>query len=75
MARTRSQKGRIQVNNVLTALIFTVFIFGFLIASLVLSDRTFSDMENRNLAEFPKISGETVLSGDFKKASTCSPLM
>ena len=67
MSRTKSQKGRIQLNNVLTALIFVGFIFGFLIASIVIGDRAFSDMENRNLASFPKISGETVLSGEFTK--------
>ena len=65
MTRTKSQRGRIQLNNVLTALIFVGFIFGFLIASFVIGDREFSDMENRNLASFPKVSGEAILSGQF----------
>ena len=67
MTRTKSQKNRIKLNNILTAVIFAVFIFTFLVASLVIQDRDFSDMENRNLASFPKFSQEAVMEGDFTK--------
>ena len=47
--------------------IFLVFIYGIAIGNLISEDRTFSEMENRMLAKMPKISGETLWSGEFMK--------
>lgn len=45
--------------------LFSLFIGGILVGSLLLPDRTFSPMENRNLAKPPKLSWENVESGKF----------
>ena len=50
----------------ITAL-FCVFIGVFLVANAVSPDRTFSQMENRNLEQLPTPSVETLLSGQFMK--------
>ena len=50
----------------ITAL-FCAFIGVFLVANAVSPDRTFSEMENRNLEQLPTPSVETLLSGQFMK--------
>lgn len=45
--------------------VFLIFIFGFSAAGLICKDRDFSEMENRNLAQFPEFSFEKLKSGDF----------
>ena len=45
--------------------LFSLFIGGILVGSLLIPDRTFSPMENRNLAKPPKLSWENVESGKF----------
>ena len=45
--------------------LFTLFIGGILVGSLVLPDQEFSQLENRYLAKPPKLSLETLDSGDF----------
>ena len=50
----------------ITAL-FCAFIGVFLVANAVSPDRTFSQMENRNLEQLPTPSLETLLSGQFMK--------
>ena len=45
--------------------VFVLFIFGFAIAGLLQKDREFSEMENRNLAQLPKFSFESLKSGNF----------
>lgn len=50
----------------ITAL-FCAFIGVFLVANAVSPDRTFSEMENRNLEQMPTPSVETLLSGEFMK--------
>lgn len=47
-------------------ILFVAFIGGFLLLNIALPDRTFSDMENRNLAEKPALSLKSVLSGQFE---------
>lgn len=42
--------------------IFIIFILGFFIAGIAIPDKSFSEMENRYLQEFPKISFKDVLS-------------
>lgn len=44
---------------------FIIFIYGIAIGNLVCKDRTFSEMENRMLAQMPKVNGENILSGQF----------
>ena len=46
---------------------FCAFIGVFLVANAVSPDRTFSEMENRNLEQMPTPSVETLLSGEFMK--------
>ncbi|WP_130871320.1 DHHW family protein [Intestinimonas massiliensis (ex Afouda et al. 2020)] len=50
----------------ITAL-FCAFIGVFLVANAVSPDRTFSEMENRNLEQLPTPSVKTLLSGQFMK--------
>lgn len=50
----------------ITAL-FCAFIGVFLVANAVAPDRTFSEMENRNLEQLPTPSVKTLLSGEFMK--------
>ena len=45
--------------------VFLIFIFGFASAGFICKDRDFSEMENRNLAQFPEFSFEKLKSGDF----------
>ncbi len=51
-------------NKILT-LIFILYILFFAFGSLIARDRDFSDMENRELADMPKLSGKTLASGEF----------
>jgi len=45
--------------------LFCVFLWGLLIANLLAPDRTRSELENRELAQFPVLSLSTLRSGDF----------
>lgn len=47
--------------------IFTVWIFGMALASLLTPKRTFSQMENRYLAEFPVASPRSIADGSFEE--------
>ena len=49
----------------LTAAIFCLFIGGFGILHLLLPDRTFSPVENRNLSQAPVFSWESLVDGTF----------
>ena len=51
--------------NLLLTVLFCLFIGGILLGSLILPDRTFSPVENRNLAQAPKLSLENISSGKF----------
>lgn len=51
-------------NKALTA-VFIIYILFFAVGSLIVKDRTFSDMENRELSDMPKLSGSTLASGEF----------
>ena len=48
-----------------TAAIFCLFIGGLGILHLLLPDRTFSPVENRNLAQFPAFSWKSLADGTF----------
>ena len=54
-----------KIRNLILVIVFVLFIFGFAVAGLIQKDREFSEMENRNLAQFPKFSFESLKSGDF----------
>ena len=45
--------------------LLVIVIFGFLTAGIVVKDKDFSENENRNLAQFPKLSVSSVLDGSF----------
>ena len=45
--------------------VFVIIIFGFALALIIKSDRDFSEMENRNLAQKPELSWSSIKSGDF----------
>ena len=51
--------------NILLTVLFCLFIGGMFLGSILLPDRTFSQLENRNLAAAPKLSWETVTTGTF----------
>lgn len=45
--------------------LLVIVIFGFLTAGVMVKDKDFSENENRNLAQFPKLSVSSVLDGSF----------
>ena len=51
--------------HILLTALFCVFIGGMFLGSLLLPDRESSELENRNLAQAPKLSWKTFTSGDF----------
>lgn len=51
-------------NKLITAM-FVLYILFFCIGSIIIKDRKFSDMENRNLAEKPELSLKTIADGSF----------
>ena len=51
-------------NRIITAL-FSVFIGGFFVLNLLLTDKTFSEKENRQLQTLPKFSFSSLFSGSF----------
>ena len=60
----KRRRGYIRGLYVLIPVIAAVF---FAIACLVSPNREFSDGENRNLAQFPKASGQSLMDGSFFK--------
>ena len=46
-------------------ILFGFFIFGFYLANMIAKDTTFSDLENRVLAQKPKFSMDNLLEGRF----------
>ena len=53
------------MRNRIVTIIFILYILFFAIGSFIIKDRVFSDMENRNLAQFPKASAKSIFSGDY----------
>lgn len=51
--------------NIFLTVLFCLFIGGMFLGSLILPDKTFSQMENRNLEQAPKLSWNSVTSGEF----------
>ncbi len=54
-----------QATQRLTALLFCLFIAGFGVLHVVLPDRTFSEVENRYLAQFPTFSWDKLKDGTY----------
>ncbi len=51
--------------NLITAILFSLLLFGFAIAFLILPDKAFSEQENRGLRTLPKFSLEKLASGEY----------
>ena len=51
--------------NLLLTVLFCLFIGGMFLGSLILPDREFSQLENRNLEQAPKVSLENITTGKF----------
>ena len=54
-----------KVSQRVTAIIFCVFLAGFGLLHIILPDRTFSPVENRNLAQRPAFSWSALLDGSY----------
>lgn len=54
-----------KIRNIILSAVFVLFIFGFAVAGLIEKDRDFSEMENRNLAQFPEFTFQSLKSGNF----------
>ena len=54
-------------SDVIITVVFLFFVYGVAIANLWVKDRTFSEMEKRMLAKFPKFTMEGLLSGTFRE--------
>lgn len=59
------ESGRKSLRNKMLSAMFAAYILIFALGSLIARDREFSDMENRNLEQFPALSVKTVLNGSF----------
>ncbi|MBQ8412379.1 MAG: hypothetical protein IJX12_02070, partial [Lachnospiraceae bacterium] len=53
------------MKNKIIAFMFIAYLMFFTVGSIVSKDRGFSSMENRNLAQFPEVSKESIMSGEF----------
>ena len=53
------------MKNKIITIMFLSYIAFFSIGFIVVKDRDFSQMENRNLKQFPEVSFESVMSGEF----------
>lgn len=53
------------MKNKIICAVFLLFVFGFTVFDLLTPDREFSEWENRNLAQAPSLTVESLLSGDF----------
>ena len=51
--------------NLFLTVLFCLFIGGIFLGSMILPDKTFSPVENRNLAQAPNVSWENITSGKF----------
>lgn len=51
--------------NRILAYVFIIIIFGFFISTIIMPNKTFSDLENRTLSQIPKFSIDSLLDGRF----------
>lgn len=59
------ESARMSLRNRMLSAMFIVYVLIFAIGSVIARDRVFSDLENRNLEQFPALSAETVMDGSF----------
>ncbi len=64
-AAEAAEKKTPRLADILTAAVFLLFVFGIGAATLFSSDREFSEMENRTLAQKPEFSLESVKKGEY----------
>ncbi len=55
------------MKNKMLTIMFIAYLFVFAIGSLIIRDRDFSDMENRNLKQLPEINKESLLNGSYSE--------
>lgn len=53
------------MKNKILSVLFILYILVFAVGSVLAKDRGFSEMENRNLTQFPKVTAKSVLDGSF----------
>ena len=56
-----------KIKNIVTTVVFLLFVFGFFFASLILPDAEYTDSERRPLAQFPSITWKETLDGSAIK--------
>lgn len=56
-----------KISQIIIVSLFIIFVIGFSIWSFLLKDREFSEMENRNLAQFPSFSWQSLKDGSFSE--------
>lgn len=56
-----------KVKNIVLTVVMAVLFIGFFVWNVVAADTEFSDTERRKLAEFPELTIENVISGEFMK--------
>ena len=54
-----------RISQIIMVSIFIIFIMGFCVWTFFTKDREFSEMENRNLAQFPEFSWKQLKDGKF----------
>lgn len=54
-----------KISQIIMVSVFLVFTIGFAVWSFLLKDREFSEMENRNLAQFPSFTWQNLKDGSF----------
>ncbi len=55
------------MKNKIIAFMFVAYVMFFAVGSLIVKDREYSPMENRNLEQFPDVNKKDILSGDFSE--------
>lgn len=53
------------MKNKILSVLFILYILVFAVGSVIARDRVFSEMENRNLTQFPRVTAKSVLDGSF----------
>lgn len=56
-----------KIKNIVITFGFIIILFAFLIANMVIQDKEMSETERRKLAEFPRVTIDTLTSGDFSE--------
>jgi len=65
LEREREISTKSRICDILTTVLFCLFIGGFALLHVLTPDREYSEKENRYLEEFPEFSSDALFSGDF----------